>query len=153
MFGNAPSPCEGGGICASTATPGKFACLASAALGAACTHAQQCGGLDVECAGLTASAPGKCQPLPAKGQKCSQPDLMKGQLFTCQLPLVCDAKTSLCGDAPVAGQPCLFMCAPGLSCNNGTCLGKAKVGESCESASCQNGLQCENGKCVKAICE
>lgn len=153
LFGTAPSPCEGGGICAPSTPNGTFACLAPAALEAACTHPQQCGGMDVECAGLTGTTPGKCQLLPGKGQKCSPPDLMKGILFTCQLPLVCDSKTSLCGDPPTAGQPCLFMCAQGLSCNNGTCVGKVGEGASCESADCAKGLQCENGKCVKVMCQ
>lgn len=154
MFGNAPSPCEGGGICAAAATPGGAStCLAPAALGGACTHPQQCGGMDVECAGLTATTPGKCQLLPGKGQKCSQPDLMKGVIFTCQLPLACDSKTSVCVDPPTAGQPCLFMCAQGLSCSDGICQGKAKEGESCESADCIKGTMCENAKCVKVICQ
>ena len=153
MFGTAPSPCEGGGLCAPTGTPGKFVCLAPAALGAACTHPQQCGGMDVECAGMTTSEPGKCQLLPGKGQTCTPPDLMKGILFTCQLPLVCDAKALVCSDPPTAGQPCLFMCAPSLSCSNGVCQGKAKEGESCENADCIKGTQCDNGKCVKVICQ
>lgn len=153
MFGNPPSPCEGGGICAAATPGGASTCLAPAAIGGACTHPQQCGGMDVECAGLTATAPGKCQLLPGKGQKCSQPDMMNGQIFTCQLPLACDPKTSICGDAPVAGQPCLFMCAQGLSCTDGICQGKAKEGESCESADCVKGTMCENAKCVKVICQ
>lgn len=151
-FGASPSPCEGGGVCASTGS-GTGICLAPAKLGGPCTHAQQCGGMDVFCSGLTATTPGTCKALPTKGEACTKPDFTKGIFFTCLLPMVCDETTLKCADPPAVGKPCTFFCGPGLSCEQGVCTAKAKLGESCLQVSCESGLDCLDGKCAKPVCQ
>lgn len=151
-FGAPIGPCEGSAICASPGIGKPSVCVAKVKVGEACSSDAQCGGMDVQCAGLSDGKPGTCQPLPGKEQACAQPDFTKGQLFTCQLPLVCDAASSKCVDPPGAGQSCLLFCAKGLTCSGGKCTAKATEGQPCGAAPCADGLMCEGDKCVKVSC-
>lgn len=152
-FGTTSGPCEGKAICTSPGAGKPAVCVAKAKVGEACSSNAQCGGMDVQCAGLSDSKAGTCQLLPGKEQPCSQPDFTKGELFTCQLPLMCDPASSKCSDPPGVGQSCMLFCAQGLTCSDGKCTAKATEGQPCGAAQCASGLSCDGIKCVKAVCK
>lgn len=152
-FGAAIGPCEGAAICASPGVGQPAVCVKQAKIGEACSSNAQCGGMDVQCQGLSTGKAGTCQPLPGKEQPCKQPDFTIGQLFTCQLPLVCDAATSKCVDPPGAGQSCLLFCAKGLTCSGGKCTAKSTEGQPCGATPCADGLICDGDKCIKPVCK
>lgn len=146
---------NGSGAGSGSDIPDVFVCDDMKQIGQACAGPFSCLGIDTWCAGASANKAGVCTAIPRKGEACTQADPSAGLFEPCFGDyLVCNP-VGKCAAAPIKGQPCYEgYCGEGLYCQDGTCAGPSKLGESCDNGTnqCAPGLVCTSGKCAKAPC-
>lgn len=163
--------CVEGSFCDSATTT----CTALRAVGGACTANSQCGyGLFCPEAGTCADAPNRGAACPDQycadlGDRCSAATttcvaLAKigeacasgfAGLFDCQQPLTCNQTTLVCGNPPVAGEACLFICATGNYCNaNDVCEAQKPNGQACQGDDECSSSYCDDANlcAVEPVC-